>query len=231
MKKIAIVTARGGSKRIPKKNIKLFCGKPMLAYGLDALSGSGIFDTIHVSTESDEVASVAADLGFPPDFLRDPVLADDYTGLAPVLEWVIDEYKKRGQFFDQICCLMPNAPLLQSADLVKAFRIFEEKNGDYPLVVFARFPVPVEWSFREIEPGVMSADSPSSILRRSQDFQHAYYECGPFTLWKPEHLELANPLGDKVLSYIMPTERAVDIDTPEDWEYAESLYRLSCLKT
>ena len=89
--------------------------------------------------------------------------------------------------------------------------------------------MPVEWSFRQVEPGVMSADSPTSILQRSQDFEHAFYECGPFTIWKPEQLQSTNPLGGKVLSYIMPAERAVDIDTPEDWEYAESLYRLLCI--
>lgn len=229
MKRIAIVTARGGSKRIPKKNIKLFCGKPMLAYGLEALADSGLFDKIHVSTDSQEIAQVATNHGYPPDFLRDPSLADDFTGLVPVLQWVLSEYERRGIVFDEVCCLMPNAPLLQSKDLIEAFNIFETKKRAYPLVVFARFPVPVEWLFRQIEPGVMAAVSPRSILQRSQDFEHGFYECGPFTLWKPEHLQGNNPLGGKVLSYIMPTERAVDIDTPEDWGYAESLYRVLCI--
>jgi len=224
--RLAVIPARGGSKRIPKKNIVPFCGEPLISYALDAVKGAGIFDRVHVSTDSHEIAEVVEKLGFPVDFMRDGSLADDHTGIVPVLRWVVKEYEQRGLQYDEICCIYPTAPLLKSSDLVEAFRIFEQNRGGHPLLVYARYPVPVEWAFRRDENGFMSADDPKKILIRSQDLQHAYYECGPFTLWRTEHLKKDNPLKGKVLSYIMPTERAVDIDTPDDLAYAEHLFSL-----
>lgn len=224
--RLAVVPARGGSKRIPKKNIIPFCGKPMIAYALDAARESGLFDRIHVSTDSHEIAEVVEKLGYPVDFMRDESLADDHTGIVPVLRWVVKEYEQRGSRYDQVCCIMPNAPLLKSSDMVEAFRIFDENEGSHPLLVYARFPVPVEWAFRRDENGFMTADDPEKILIRSQDLQHAYYECGPFNLWRYEHLQQEHPLSGKALSYLMPIERAIDIDTPEDLAYAERLFQL-----
>jgi len=224
--KLAVIPARGGSKRIPGKNIIPFCGRPMIAYALDAVEQSGLFDRIHVSTDSEEIRDVVTDLGFGVDFMRDPALADDFTGLIPVLRWVVEEYRRRGQDYTQVCCMMPNAPLVRSSDVVEAFHTFDRLSGKHPLLVYARYPVPIEWAFRCDENGAMTAASPESLLIRSQDLEDAYYECGPFTLWRAEHLQQDNPLTGKVLSYIMPTERAVDIDTPEDLAYAERLFRL-----
>lgn len=225
--RLAVIPARGGSKRIPGKNIAPFCGKPMIAYALEAAANSGLFDKIHVSTDSDEIRQVVEGLGFPVDFMRDPALADDFTGLVPVLRWVAEQYRLRGELYAQVCCIMPNAPLLSSKDLVDAFDIFSRQDGCHPLLVFARFPVPIEWAFRRDKDGLMTAVSPNSLTIRSQDLEHAYYECGPFTIWRPEHLVSDNPLTGQVLSYVLPAERAVDIDTPEDFIYAERLYRLS----
>ena len=224
--KLAVIPARGGSKRIPKKNIVSFCGRPMIAYALEAVERSGLFDKIHVSTDSEEIRDVVSELGFEVDFLRDPSLADEFTGLVPVLRWVVEEYKKRGEEYTEVCCMMPNAPLILSSDLVEAIDIFERASGEHPLLVYARYPVPIEWAFRRDADGAMEAESPDSLLIRSQDLEHAYYECGPFNLWRTEHLQQDNPLTGKVLSYIMPNERAVDIDTMEDLAYAERLFRL-----
>jgi len=226
--RLAVIPARGGSKRIPKKNIAPFCGKPMIAYALEAVADSGMFDKIHVSTDSEEICEVVEKLGFSVDFKRDPALADDFTGLVPVLRWVVDQYRRRGEDYDQICCIMPNAPLIRSQDFIEAFEIFDRHEARHPLLVFAKFPVPVEWAFRRSEDGSMTALSPTSLLERSQDLPHAYYECGPFTLWSPQHLVTDNPLTGQVLSYVLPAERAIDIDTPEDLAYAERLFRLSC---
>jgi CMP-N-acetylneuraminic acid synthetase len=110
--------------------------------------------------------------------------------------------------------------------LVEAFTIFDQNHGIHPLLVYARYPVPIEWAFRRDEKGFMRADDPAKLLIRSQDLEHAYYECGPFNIWKSEHLQQENPLIGRVLSYLMPTERAIDIDTPEDLAYAELLYQL-----
>lgn len=224
--RLAVIPARGGSKRIPKKNIIPFCGKPLIAYALDAAKESGMFDRIHVSTDSNEIAEVVEKLGFPVEFMRNESLADDYTGVVPVLRWVVKEYEQRGLHYDQLCCIFPTAPLLRSSDLVEAFRIFDQNQGSHPLLVYARYPVPVEWAFRRDESGFMTADDPEKILIRSQDLQHAYYECGPFNLWRYEHLQQEHPLSGKVLSYLLPTERAIDIDTPEDLVYAERMFQI-----
>ncbi len=199
----------------------------MIAYALEAAQESALFDKIHVSTDSDEICEVVEALGFPVEFKRAPELADDFTGLVPVLRWVVDQYLSRGAIYDQVCCIMPNAPLLQIQDLISAFKIFEGHQGSHPLLVFAKFPVPVEWAFRQDAEGLMSAISPESCLIRSQDLEGAYYECGPFHIWRQEHLARDNPLTGKVLSYVLPLERAVDIDSPEDLAYAERLYRIS----
>jgi N-acylneuraminate cytidylyltransferase len=225
--RLAVIPARGGSKRIPGKNILPFCGKPMIAYALEAAAESRLFDKIHVSTDSDDICSVAETLGFSVDFRRTPELSDDFTGLVPVLRWVLGQYRLRGEIYEQVCCIMPNAPLIGSRDLVDAFDAFARQEGRHPLLVFAKYPVPIEWAFRRDGDGLMTAVSPKSLTVRSQDFDHAYYECGPFTIWRPEHLENDNPLAGQVLSYVLPAERAVDIDTPEDLVYAERLFRAS----
>lgn len=224
--RLAVITARGGSKRIPGKNIIPFCGKPMIAYALEAAKKSELFDKIHVSTDSEEICQVVEALGYEVDFMRDSALADDFTGLVPVLRWVVDQYRLRDELYEQVCCIMPNAPLLISQDLVDAFNIFNQQEGRHPLLVFARFPVPIEWAFRRNEYGLMTAVSAKSLTVRSQDLEHAYYECGPFNIWSPNHLLNDNPLTEQVLSYILPAERAVDIDTQEDLVYAEKLYKL-----
>ncbi|MCL9781557.1 acylneuraminate cytidylyltransferase family protein [Vibrio sp. S4M6] len=224
--RLAIVPARGGSKRIPQKNIVTFCGRPMIVYALEALKQSRLFDKIHVSTDCEEIRNVVIEEGFSVDFMRDPKLADDYTGLIPVMRWVLDEYKKLGEEYTQVCCMMPTAPLCRSQDLLDAYEIFEQAKGHYPLIVYAKYPVPIEWAFRRQNDGLMSADSPDLLSTRSQDLEDAYYECGPFTLWTSKHLNQREPQSGKVLPYIMPNERAVDIDTPDDLAYAERLYRL-----
>jgi len=224
--RIAIIPARGGSKRIPGKNIVPFCGKPMVAYALHAAATSGMFDKIHVSTDSPEISRIVGELGFPTDFLRPAELADDFTGLVPVLRWVINQYASMGQEYHEVCCITPSAPLLESSDLVEALRVFEHNQGCSPLLVFAKYPVPIEWAFRRGPSGTMLPVSPPSLNKRSQDIEEAYYECGPFTIWRSGHLELEQPFANGVLSYIMPQDRAVDIDNPEDLVRAETLFRL-----
>lgn len=225
--RLAVIPARGGSKRIPKKNIAPFCGKPLISYALDAVSDSGMFDKIHVSTDSDEICRIVEGLGFPVDFKRDESLADDFTGLVPVLRWVVEQYQLKGEEYDQICCIIPTAPLLRSQDIIDAFDIFTDHDARYPLLAFAKFPVPIEWAFRRDVDGFMTAVSPKSIIERSQDLEDAYYECGPFTIWNSINLSSDNPLAGRVLSYILPAERAVDIDNPEDLVYAEHLFRIN----
>jgi len=225
-KRLAVIPARGGSKRIPGKNIIPFCGRPMISYSIDAARASGMFDKIHVSTDSAEIRQTVENLGLPIDFLRAPELADDFTGLVPVLKWVVDEYLKRGAIYDEICCIFSVAPLLQSSDINAAFELFHKHKSQYPLFVVTKYPVPIEWAFRRDKEGVMTAVSPSELTRRSQDLQEAYYESGPFTIWNADHLKLQNPHSGKILSYVMSGDKVVDIDTPEDLARAELLFRI-----
>ena len=162
--RLALIPARGGSKRIPKKNIVPFCGKPMIAYALDAADKSGLFDKIHVSTDSQEIADVVSGLGFPVDFMRDPDLADDFTGLIPVIRWVAEQYSARGEIYDDVCCIMPAAPLLTSQDIINAYGIFTQEEGRYPLLVFTKFPVPIERAFYNDKDGHMVPSSPKSLV-------------------------------------------------------------------
>jgi pseudaminic acid cytidylyltransferase len=200
----------------------------MIAYALEAAAESGIFDKIHVSTDSDEIAEVVESFGFPVEFRREASLADDFTGLVPVLRWVVEQYHNRGEVYEQICCIMPTAPLLSSQDIVDAFNLFNKHAARYPLLVVARFPVPIEWAFRREDDGLMTAVSPESLTKRSQDLPHAFYECGPFTIFNLDHLNSDNPMSGKILSFILSPERAIDIDTPEDLAYAERLFRAFC---
>ena len=224
--KLAIIPARGRSKRIPNKNIISFCGKPMMSYAIDAAKNSNIFDHIHVSTDSKEVARVAAKLGCPVDFFRDDSLADDFTGLLPVIQWVVEQYIQRGDVYDEIFCIMPCSPLLQYSDIVNAFTIFEENNKKKPLLVFAKYPVPIDWAFLKSEDGLMHAKKPKMLLERSQDLEGSYYECGPFSIWKKEHLYDESTFSQGVLSYVLSADRAIDIDTVEDLDRAKHMYKI-----
>ena len=224
--RLAVIPARGGSKRIPGKNIVPFCGKPMISYSINAAKASGLFHKIHVSTDSDEIRQTVETLGLSVDFMRDTALADDYTGLLPVLKWVVDEYHQRGEIYDEICCIFSVAPLLQSKDINAAFELFHKHKSKYPLLVMTRYPVPIEWAFRRDKDGFMAAVSPSQLNHRSQDLPEAYYESGPFTIWSNTHLVSENPLSGKILSYVMPGDKVVDIDTPEDLARAELLFRI-----
>jgi len=224
--RIAVIPARGGSKRIPKKNIVPFCGRPMISYAIDAARTSGVFSKIHISTDSQEIRETVETLGLAVDFMRDPALADDYTGLLEVLRWVLDQYQRRGEVYKEVCCIMPTAPFLVSEDLKAAFELFHRHNGKYPLYVMAKYPVPIEWAFLRDKDGFMNASSVSKLSCRSQDLPEAYYECGPFTIMTDIQIASENHLSGKVLPYIMPGQRAVDIDTPEDLERAKFLFQL-----
>jgi pseudaminic acid cytidylyltransferase len=224
--KIAIIPARGGSKRIPHKNIIDFCGKPMISYALKVAETSGMFDKIHVSTDSEKIAEVVKSLGFTIDFMRPANLADDHTGIMPVLANVLDEYDKRGQLFNHIMVLMPCCPLLLSEDIVRGYKTYLSFDGDRPLHVVTPFPVPVEWAYNRDSSGILIPKSPGAYAIRSQDFEPSYYECGPFSLFHRNHIFSDNPATDEgFCSITLPRNRAIDIDEPEDLVFAESMFR------
>ena len=219
--RLAVIPARGGSKRIPKKNIAPFCGKPMIAYALDAVADSGMFDKIHVSTDSEEIRDVVEKLGFPVDFMRDPTLADDYTGLVPVLRWVVEQYRIRGESFEQICCVMPTAPLIRSKDFVEAFKIFNRHHAQHPLLVVARFPVPIEWAFERAKGGVLKPLQQGMLAIRSQDLSPKYHDTGSFSIFSMNDILSSVGVGNNFnfVGYVLPKYKAIDIDTLDAVSY------------
>lgn len=217
--------ARGGSKRIPGKNIVPFCGAPLMAHALRAAAASGLFSTIHVSTEDEAIAAAAAAEGFPPAFARDPALADDHTPLLPdVLRWVVDAFAARGERFDSVTLVMPTAPLIGPDDLAAAHALFDRHGGTRPVLAVSTLPCPVEWAMRRGEDGTMTAIHPEAAGIRSQDLPEAWYDSGTFLILPPGALAPGAP-PPAWLGFPLPRWKAVDIDTPEDLALAERLFR------
>lgn len=198
----------------------------MIAYALSAAKESGLFDKIHISTESEDIKSTVENLGYKIDFLRPRELADDLTGLLPVLRWVLAEYKKKNLVFEDVCLIMPTAPLLEPEDLIEGFDLYQKSDKKHPLIVVAPFPVPIEWAFYRDKKGLISPVTPDALNIRSQDIKKTYYETGPFCIFHSKHLDRDNIWKEeKFISLLMPRDRAVDIDDEEDLQLAKTFYR------
>ncbi len=224
MRRLAVMPARGGSKRIPGKNVVPFCGAPLMAHTLRAAAASRLFDMIHVSTEDSAIAAVAAAEGFAPPFLRDTALADDHTPLVPVLRWVVARLAEAGKHFESVTLVMPTAPLIEAGDIVAAHALFDSHGGQRPVLAVAPFPVPVEWAFRRAADGGLTPLQPGMDQVRSQDLPEAWYDSGTFLILPVASLapDAAPPAW---LGFPLPRWKAVDIDTPEDLALAERLFR------
>ena len=169
MSSIAIITARGGSKRIPRKNIKDFLGKPILAYSIEAALNSGVFDEVMVSTDDKEIAEIAEKYGAKVPFLRSEATSNDYATTADVLSEVIDRYEKAGKFFDEVCCIYPTAPFITAAKLKAAIEELNRSDAD-ALVPVVRFGFPPQRGF-VINEGNLKFQYPEFALARSQDIE------------------------------------------------------------
>lgn len=226
MRRIAIIPARGGSKRIPKKNIRDFCGKPMIAHVLEAIRESRLFDAIHVSTESEEIAATVNALGFQIEFSRPAELADDHTPIMPVLKYVVEEYERRQQTFDQVWSIMACAPLIGAKDFIAANRLFEEAGAERPLLAVAEYPVPVEWAFDREADGKLVPLQPGMFSVRSQDIKPRYFDAGSFAIFPEEMIRSAEGAGSDsgFIGYVLAREAAVDIDDEQDWKIAEAIF-------
>lgn len=219
--KLAVIPARGGSKRIPRKNIKPFAGRPMIAYAIDAARACGLFDHIVVSTDDDEIAAVARSLGAEVPFMREAGLSDDHAGTVPVIAAAIRACAALGWHADQVCCIYPGVPLLQAGDLVQAHALLGQ--ADYAFAV-APFPAAVQRAMRRDAVGAMSPMYPENVRTRTQDLESAYYDAGQFywgtaAAWLSGQSPHVNGRG-----LVIPEWRAVDIDTPDDWIRAELAY-------
>ena len=178
MSSIAIITARGGSKRIPRKNIKLFLGRPIMEYSIEAALQSGCFEEVMVSTEDEEIARIAREAGAKVPFFRSEATSGDFATSADVIAEVLEEYQKRGRFFDDACILYPTAPFVTAGKLQEAMRLLQEKKADSVLPV-VRFSFPPQRAFLMEEGKITYADPKCSNVR-SQDLQPLYHDCGQF---------------------------------------------------
>ena len=223
---LAIIPARAGSKRIKNKNTVDFCGRPMISYALDCARGSGLFDKIHVSTDSQQIADMSAELGFPVDFLRTAELADDKTHVTPVMRWVVEQYRKAGTPVDTVCLLLPCSPLIEPSDLRAAHERFVEHGGHDPVLAVVPYAYPIQRALAEREPGLLAPLMPEHWAARSQDLPATYHDSGTFCFVRADYLaDCGETLGDRFVPHVLPRHKAVDIDHPEDLEFAEILFR------
>jgi N-acylneuraminate cytidylyltransferase len=223
MKIVAIITARGGSKRIPRKNIRDFLGQPIISYPIQAALSAGIFSEVMVSTEDDEIAEVAARFGATVPFKRSHSTAGDHTTTAEVLVEVLEDYKKIGQHFDYACCIYPTAPFVTAEKLTASFEKIKQHNADTVLPVTA-FSFPI-WRSFAMKGNKVQYNWPENALKRSQDLPPAYHDCGQFYMFRVDRF-----LRDKTLitantvAITVPESEVQDIDSPEDWKIAEIKY-------
>lgn len=225
MRKAAIITARGGSKRIPKKNIKEFCGKPIMAYSIEAALGAGIFDVVMVSTDSEEIAETAGRYGAEVPFFRSAETSNDYAVTSQVLWEVLEEYGKRGEHFEMVCCIYPTAPFLTSERLKEAMEQLEQMGADSVLPV-VRFGFPPQRGV-VLEDGFLKFKWPQYRNTRSQDLEPFYHDAGQFYCVNTESFRAQRTLVmEKTAPIILSEMEVQDIDTEEDWRLAEEKYRL-----
>ena len=222
MSSVAIITARGGSKRIPKKNIKEFCGKPIIAYSIDAALKSGVFDDVMVSTDSEEIADTALKYGASVPFLRSEATSNDYAVTADVIAEVLEEYDKRGKAFDSFACIYPTAPFVTGERLAEAFSLLNDADA---VVSIVKYSFPPQRAF-VINNGVLKYQYPQYEKARSQDLEPIYHDCGQFYFCKSDPFMAARSLIlTNTKGYILPEEEVQDIDTMSDWEIAEEKYK------
>lgn len=220
--KIAIIPARGGSKRIPRKNIKLFGGKPMIAYAITAAQNSGLFDHVLVSTDDEEIATLANEWGAETPFVRPAELANDFTATVAVVAHAIQACEDLGWGFENVCCIYPGVPFIEVQDLQEAFKRLEACRADYCFPV-TEYPSPIQRALKQNSDGSMQPFYPEFELVRSQDLEPAYFDAGQF-YWGNKKAWLNNPrIHSNGAGYVIPSWRVIDIDTPADWERAELL--------
>jgi N-acylneuraminate cytidylyltransferase len=226
-RRIAIIPARGGSKRIPRKNVKPFGGIPMIGHILGTAKASGLFDVIHVSTEDADVRATVEGLGFTIDFPRPADLADDHTPIMPVLKHVVETYEAQGTKFDEVWLLMACAPFIEVSDLRAAADIFSRAGGRRSVLAVAPYPVPVEWAYRRAPDGALEPLQPGMFAVRSQDIEPKYYDTGTFAILSRDTVAGSVGAGSDTgfLGHVIDKDKAIDIDDEEDWKLAESMFK------
>lgn len=224
--KIAVIPARGGSKRIPRKNIRNFCGKPMMAWSIEAAISSKLFEHIIVSTDDSEIADIAKEWGAEVPFIRPPELSDDHIGTGPVVkhavEWVIKNYGTP----EYVCTIYATAPFVNSTDIVEGLELLIKEKSQVAFTVTS-FPFPIQRAIKINKNGRVSMFQPEHFATRSQDLEPAYHDAGQFYWAKTDAVLNAVPaFSEDAVPLILPRYRVQDIDTLEDWYCAEQLFKI-----
>lgn len=225
MNAIAIITARGGSKRIPGKNKKDFLGKPIMCYSIEAALASGLFEEVMVSTDDEEIARIAQRAGAQVPFRRSEATANDYATTDDVLLEVLAEYEKQGRNFTYMACIYPTAPFVTAAKLQEALRILQEEKaaGVMPVVRFS-FPPQRGMAVRNDR---LAYCYPENAMKRSQDLEPMYHDCGQFYFYRTDmYRACRGDLEEGYFPIVVPETEVQDIDNESDWKLAEMKYRM-----
>lgn len=225
MKKIVIIPARGGSKRIPRKNIKFFIDKPIIAYSIEAALKSNLFDEVMVSTDDEEIAKIAIEYGAKVPFLRSEINSNDVATTIDVIAEVTEAYKKEGRIFDYTCCIYPCAPFVTEKILTSSFTKLKDENLDcvFPVLKYGH---PIQRALKVKADNRIEMIAPENMQIRTQDLKASYHDLGQFYMFKTEKIISANRLWNDNTGFIELKEiESHDIDTIEDWELAEFKYK------
>lgn len=225
MKSVAIITARGGSKRIPRKNIKAFLGKPIIEYSIEAALQSGMFQEVMVSTDDEEIAQIARNAGAKVPFMRSEASSNDFATTAEVIEEVLASYERIGKRFEQVCCLYPTAPFVTSNAVKTAMMLLEQEKSDAVIPV-VRFSFPPQRCV-VIKENRLAPKWPEDMKKRSQDLEPFYHDCGQFYCLNVKSFQEQKVIWMKdVVPFVQDESCVQDIDTLEDWKIAEMKYRI-----
>ena len=224
---LAVIPARGGSKRIPRKNIKEFHGQPMIAWSIQAALNSGCIDEVWVSTDDDEIAAIAQSYGAKIPFIRPANLADDFATTADVMQHAVQAYQTQYQQLpNYVCCLYATAPFVQQQDLLKGFELIQTKSLNYVFSATS-YPFPIQRAIKLDKDGAVNMFSPEHFNTRSQDLEEAWHDAGQFYWGRSEAwLSKARIFSPQSSTVALPRFRVQDIDTSEDWQRAELMAQL-----
>lgn len=221
---IAIITARGGSKRIPRKNIKNFCGKPIIAYSIEACLKSGVFDEVMVSTDDKEIAEISVKYGASVPFFRSAENSDDYKNSTDAVIEVIEEYRKLGKEFDSLAMIYPTAPFITAEKLKNGMKAFTESDAD-SLIPVVRFGYPPQRGYI-IRDSKLEFQHPENKFSRSQDLEPMYHDAGQFYFAKTEpFMRYKTVITENIATIVLPEEEVQDIDNESDWKLAEIKFK------
>ena len=223
---ICVIPARAGSRRIPRKNIKEFNGKPIIAYSIEAALKSNCFSQVIVSTDDDEISDVAKKYGAYVPFVRPDELSNDYVGTIPVIKHTIEWMEDNNNYIENVCCLYATAPFIQSKIISKAYQQLKNSSADYCFSVTS-FAFPIQRAIRIVQDNKVDMFYPEHFNTRSQDLEEACHDAGQFYWGKAQAFKAELPLFSEVATpYVLPRYLVQDIDTMEDWIRAEIMFKV-----